>query len=141
MRTYHHKIRTSTFALFVGVAAESVRTGEQPMTGEQVSNRLWLDISHVTDALRDTPRALSNDEARWLRFGIHKVADGIELVESNRYILISVKALEIVEADYTPAILAPALAGWAAAEFGLGTPRGRTTLDTTTGQYTFDWDD
>jgi hypothetical protein len=140
MRTYHYKIQTSTFGLFVGLTAQAFPTDDPPAIGEQISNRVWLDTSQVSDTFRNTPLTLNDNENRWLRFGLEKVADDIEHADS-RYIRIAVRALEIVEVDYAEAALAPALAGWAAAEYGLTPPRGHTTLDTSTRQRTFQWDD
>ncbi|GAA2612178.1 hypothetical protein SMC26_10180 [Actinomadura fulvescens] len=140
MRTYHYKIQTSTFGLFVGITAEALPSDAPPAIGEQISDRIWLDTSQVSDTFRDMPLTLSENETRWLRFGLEKVADQIEHAD-GRYIRIVVRALEIVEADYAEATLAPALAGWAAAEYGLTPPRGHTTLDTSTRQRTFHWDD
>ena len=76
-----------------------------------------------------------------MRLGLSKVAGGIQCVDSSPYILISVRKLQIIEVDYAEAALAPAIAGWAAAEFSLATVRCNVGRDASTGQFTFDWNE
>jgi hypothetical protein len=141
VRTYRYKVQTSTFALFLGIGAEISRSICPPTTGHRVSTRVWLDASRITDAFRRRPVHLNESELDWLRAGLRKVADGIELAEPIGHVLIAVRALEIAEADYDPVALAPALAGWAAAEFGLAPHRIRITRDANANHYQLDWDE
>ncbi|MEV0537334.1 hypothetical protein [Kitasatospora sp. NPDC050463] len=61
--------------------------------------------------------------------------------EGPSYVLITIHALEIVEVDYAEAALAPTIAKWAEAEFGLAPRSGRINRDSTTGEVTFSWDE
>ncbi|MCW2916694.1 MAG: hypothetical protein JWN52_4762 [Actinomycetia bacterium] len=140
MRNYRYKVQTNTFGLFVGITAELVRTDVPPRIGDPVSGRIWLDASQAQDAFRDTPLPLSDCQIDHLQAGLLKVADAIELIEDSGYLLVVVRALEIVDADYTDGALAPAIAGWATAEFGLTPHRVHASFNKTTQQYLFEWD-
>lgn len=141
MGTYRYKVQKGGFGLFLGITAEATHLTGPPTTGVPVSNRVWLDASEVDNAFYRNRLALSEREVAWLRFGLGKVSGDIERVETSPYILVTVRALEILEADYAEATLAPAIAGWAAQKFCL-TPRpcvvGR---DSATGRITFDRDE
>ncbi|UUU19314.1 hypothetical protein [Streptomyces sp. DSM 40750] len=139
MRTYRFKVQKSGFGLFLGIAAEAIRLTTPPTTGAPVSDRVWLDASEVHNAYYGNRLALNERELAWLRLGLGKVTGGIELVDTSPYILISVRTLQIVEVDYAEAALAPAIAGWVAAEFSLAPVRCNVSRDTSTGQFTFDW--
>lgn len=139
MGTYRYKVQKGGFGLFLGIAAEATRLTDPPTTGVPVSNRVWLDASEVDNAFYRNRLALNEREVAWLRFGLGRVSGDIERVETSPHILVSVRALEILEADYAEAALAPAIAGWAAERFSL-TPRlCVVSRDGPTGQITFDW--
>jgi hypothetical protein len=63
----------------------------------------------------------------------------IEEADQNPYIVIVVQALEIVLVDYVEEALAPAIAGWAAQEFGFAGPHVTVKREEPTRQYTFEW--
>ncbi len=141
MQTYRYKVQTGGFGLFLGLAAETARLTTPPAIGVPVSDRVWLDASEVNHAYYGSRLALNERELAWLRLGLSKVAGGIQCVDSSPYILISVRTLQIIEVDYAEAALAPAIAGWAAAEFSLATVRCNVRRDASTGQFTFDWNE
>ncbi|MFJ6569173.1 hypothetical protein ACIQNU_17275 [Streptomyces sp. NPDC091292] len=141
VRTYRYKVQSGGFGLFLGVSAEAVRTTTSPAVGTPVTDRIWLDASEISSAHYGNRITLTASEVAWLRFGLSKVADRIEHVDRSPYVLIRVRALEIFEADYAEAVLAPAIAGWAEAEFSLTPHRMTARRDSATGQYTFDWDE
>ncbi|MBS2966668.1 hypothetical protein KGA66_26765 [Actinocrinis puniceicyclus] len=139
MRTYRYKVQTSAFGLFLGIGAEVHRSQDPPAIGHRAGTRVWLDASNITDTFRGKPLLLNEHEIDWLLAGLRTVADEIESIETTGHILITVRALEIVETDYDEVALAPAVAEWAAAEFGLAPGRGRITRDTGTGRYRLEW--
>lgn len=141
MRTHRFKVQKSGYGLFLGIEAEVTRLTTPPTTGAPVSDRVWLDASHVVNAYYGNRLALTERELAWLRLGLGKAAGGIELVDTSPYLLISVRALQIVEADYAEAALAPAIAGWVAAEFSLTPVPCKLSRDTSTGRFTIDWDE
>ncbi|MFJ9381089.1 hypothetical protein [Streptomyces sp. NPDC101455] len=141
MRTYRYKVQTRDFGLFIGIAADTALLDAPPVSGEAVSERVWLDAADVQDVYRGGQLALNEREIEWLRLGLRKVADSIELIESTSHVLVTLRALEIVEADYSEVALAPALARWMEAEFGLAPRRCGIARDSTTGQLTIDWDE
>lgn len=140
MRNHRFKRQTSKFGMFVGVTASACRTPSPPAGGDQVSDRVWLDTSQVQDGFNGTPLELTEDETEWLRSGLHRVTPDIERAEPGGHVIISVRALEIMLSDYSEAALAPAIAGWAAEEFGFTPRRVEVNLDEATRQYTFQWD-
>ncbi|MDX3636164.1 hypothetical protein PV728_39230 [Streptomyces europaeiscabiei] len=141
MRTYRYKVQKSGFGLILGIAAEAIRLTVRPTAGAPVSDRVWLDASEVNNAYRGSRLTLTESEVATLRVGLGKVSGDIELVESSPYILITVRALEIFEVDYAEVALAPAIAGWAEAEFSLAPRRCHATRDSATGEFTLDWDE
>ncbi|MGW1888580.1 hypothetical protein [Streptomyces sp. NPDC001970] len=141
MGTYRYKVQKSGFGLFLGIAAEATRLTNPPTVGAPVSNRVWLDASEVNNAFHGNRLVLNEREVAWLRVGLGKVSGDIERIETSPYILISVRALEIVEVDYTEAALAPAIAGWVTEQFALTPRRCNVSRDSTTGQFTFEWNE
>ncbi|MFD7631272.1 hypothetical protein ACFV7Q_35550 [Streptomyces sp. NPDC059851] len=139
METYRYKVQRSGFGLFLGIAAEATRLTNPPTTCVPVSNRVWLDASEVKNAFYGNPLALNESEVAWLRVGLGKVSDDIERIETSGHVLISVRALEILEVDYAEAALAPAIAGWAAERFALPPRRCNVSRDGATGRFTLDW--
>jgi hypothetical protein len=139
MRTYRYKVQTNAFGLFLGITAEATRLDTAPTIGNRLSDRVWLDTSQVHNAYRGEPLTLSERESAWLEFGLLKVTSGIE-AQATGHVLITLQALEIVDADYAEATLAPALARWTEEEFGLPLNPGHVTRDSTTGEFTFGWD-
>ena len=141
MRTYRYKLQTSSYGLFVGVTAEAVQLNAPPAAGNQVSDRVWLDTSRVHNTYSGRQLALNEQETTWLRLGLREYTESIELTAPDSYVLITIHALEVVDADYAEAALAPALAKWTEAEFGLAPRSGRINRDSTTGELTFSWDE
>ncbi|EFE76436.1 hypothetical protein K7395_15555 [Streptomyces filamentosus] len=141
MRTYRYKVQKSGFGLLLGITAEAIRLTVPPTTGAPVSDRVWLDVAEVNNAYYGSQLILTESEVATLRVGLGKVSGDIELVESSPYILIAVRALEIFEVDYAEVALAPAIAGWAEAEFSLSPRRGHASRDSATGEFTVDWDE
>ncbi|MFI9367018.1 hypothetical protein ACIG5E_39205 [Kitasatospora sp. NPDC053057] len=141
MRTYRYRVQRNGFGLFLGIAAEATRPTNLPVRGIPVSDRVRLNASEVSDTFHGNRLALNEHEVAYLQLGLRKVSSAIERIETSPYIVISVRALEIVEVDYVEEALAPAIAGWAAAEFSL-TPRPcNVSRDSATGRFTFDWDE
>jgi hypothetical protein len=140
MRTFRYKVQTSSYGLFVGVTADAVRLQVPPTRGNRVRDRVWLDTSQVHSAYSGQQLVLNEQEVTWLRLGLREYAEDIELTAPGSYVLITIHALEIVDADYAEAALAPALAKWTEAEFGLASRSGRINRDSTTGRFTFSWD-
>ncbi|MET9890353.1 hypothetical protein ABZZ47_09050 [Streptomyces sp. NPDC006465] len=141
MGAYRYKVQKGGFGLFLGIAAEITRLTDVPTPGAPVSNRVWLDASEVVNAFHGNRLVLNEREVAWLRAGLGQVSGDIERIETSPYILISVRALEIFEVNYAEEALAPAIAGWAAENFAF-TPRNCTVShDSTTGQFTLDWDE
>ncbi|WP_329211495.1 hypothetical protein OG257_26745 [Streptomyces sp. NBC_00683] len=141
MRTHRYRVQKGGFGLFLGIAAEATRLSAPPTNGTPVSNRVWLDASEVRNAYYGSRLTLTESEVASLQVGLGKVSGAIELVESSPYVLIAVRALEIVEADYAEVALAPAIAGWAESEWSLAPRRCSALRDSTTGQYTLHWDE
>ncbi|MFD8978931.1 hypothetical protein [Streptomyces sp. NPDC059564] len=141
MRTYRYKVQRSGFGLFVGIAAEAIRLAAPPTAGAPVSDRVWLDASEVDNAYYGSRLTLTTREVATLQLGLGKVSADIERVESSPYILIAVRALEIIEVDYAEVALAPAIAGWAEAEFSLAPGHCHATRDSATGEFTLDWEE
>lgn len=140
MRNHRFRRQIGGCTVFAGITARTLRTTIPPAGADKISTRVWLETSHVTDSYSDVPRPLPEDEARWLGFGLRQVADDIERAEAHGHVVIAVQALEIVLVDYVEAALAPAIAGWAAEEFGFEPHRVRVTRDQGTGEYEFAWD-
>lgn len=141
MRNYRYRRQTNRFGLFAGVTASVVRADVPPATAVQISQRVWIDASHVEDGFRHTPLSLTQTETDSLRLGLSKVARHIEDADQSPYITVTVHALEIVLVDYAEDALAPAIAGWAAEEFGFPHPQVHVHFDQPTRQFTFDWED
>lgn len=139
MSNYRYRVRSGGFGLFAGVTALVVHPHDPPTTSEPVSQRVWVDTSQVQDAVRGTPLSLTAEEHQWLHFGVLKVARSIENVDPNPCIVVSVQALEIFLVDHVEESLAPAIAGWAAQEFGFAAPRVTVRLDRPARQWVFDW--
>ena len=141
MHNYRFKRQTSKFGVFVGVTADALRQTTPPAKADHISDRLWLDTSDVTDGFRDTSLELSRNEVGWLRTGLLHVADDITRAEPTRHIIVVIHALEIVEVDYMELALAPAIAGWAAQEFGFTNRPADIRLDDQTNQCIISWTD
>lgn len=141
VRTHRYKVQKGGFGLFLGIAAEAIRLTAPPTTGTHVSNRIWLDASEVNNAYYGGRITLTEPEVASLQLGLGKVSGAIEQAESSPCILIKVRALEIVEADYAEVALAPAIAGWAEAEWSLAPCRCDAIRDSTTGQFTLAWEE
>jgi len=139
MSNYRYRVQTSKFGLFAGVTAQVVHPETQPVACDPISDRVWIETSQVADGFRGTPLPLSSEEAQWLQRGLRQVVHHIEDVDQNPYIVVAVQALEIVLVDYVEEALAPAIAGWAAQEFGFVGPHVTVRLDEPTRQYTFQW--
>ncbi|MFI6031835.1 hypothetical protein [Amycolatopsis magusensis] len=140
MRNHRFKHQTNTFGMFVGVTASAARVSVPPAMGDQISERIWLAPSQVHEGFKGTPLILTEEEIEWLRSGLRRVSADIERAERDGHVVVSVQALEIVEADYVTAALAPAIAGWAAEEFGFAPHRVEVTFDEPTKRYVFEWD-
>jgi hypothetical protein len=140
MRNYRYRIQTNRFGLFAGVTAHVTHSDTPPTNAIQVSDRVWMDVSHVEDGFQHTPLTPTADATQALRLGLHKVASRIEAADQHPHITITVDALEISPADYIDAALAPAVAGWAAEEFKFTRPNVTARLHEPTRQYTFDWE-
>ena len=140
MGIHRYKVQRGGFGLFLGIAAEVTRLTNPPTGGVSVSDRVWLDTSEVKNPYYGNGLTLSEREVAWLRLGLGKVSENIELIETSPCILISVQTLEILEVDYVEAALAPAIAGWAAEKFSLIPRPCKVSHDSATGQFTFDWD-
>ncbi|MEU0213173.1 hypothetical protein [Streptomyces canus] len=141
MRTYRYKVQTSSYGLFLGITAEAIQLNAPPTSGNQVSDRVWLDTGRVHHAYSGRKLALNGQEVTWLHLGLREYTESIELGAPGSYVLIIIHALEVVDADYAEAALAPALAKWTEAEFGLAPRSGRINRDSTTGELTFSWDE
>ncbi|GIF72431.1 hypothetical protein [Asanoa siamensis] len=141
MRNYRFKRQTNKVGTFAGVTAETLRSEDPPADLEPISDRVWLDASRVVDGFRGTPLTVSEEETDWLRVGLRRVADDIERATSGGHVVVAVRALEIVEVDYIPAALAPAIAGWAAEEFGFPLLRADITHNGQTNQHVVTWTD
>lgn len=141
MRTYRYKVQTSRYGLFLGVTAEAVQLNAPPASGDQVSDRVWLDTSRIQNAYSGRKLELNEQEIAWLLLGLREYTKSIELGAPSSYVLITIHALEIMEVDYAEAVLAPAIAKWVEAEFGLAPRSGRINRDSTTGEVTFGWDE
>ncbi|MFE2019813.1 hypothetical protein ACFW9O_17430 [Streptomyces sp. NPDC059499] len=141
MRTHRYKVQKGGFGLFLGIAAEVIRPASPPPGGTPVSDRVWLDASEVRNAYYGSRLTLTESEIASLRAGLGKVSGAIELVDGSPCILIAVRALEIVEADYAEVALAPAIAGWAESEWSLAPRRCDAVRDSATGRYTLNWDE
>ena len=141
MRTSRYKVQTSSYGLFVGVTAETVQLSAPPAGGNQVSDRVWLDTSRIHNAYTGRQLALNEQEVTWLRYGLREHTESIEHAAPGSYVVITIHGLEVVDADYAEAALAPAIAKWTEAEFGLVPRSGHINRDTTTEQFTFSWDE
>ncbi|MFD7097111.1 hypothetical protein [Streptomyces xanthophaeus] len=119
MRTHRYKKQTAGSGVFLGISAVVSRPATTPAVGAPVSDRVWLAASAVDHAFYGNRLALDAHELGWLRHGLATTAADIERVETCPFVLVEVRALEIVEAHYQPAALAAAIAGWATEEFGL----------------------
>ncbi|WP_405706197.1 hypothetical protein OG264_03710 [Streptomyces xanthophaeus] len=119
MRTHRYKKQTAGFGVFLGISAVVSRPPTTPAVGAPVSDRVWLAASAVDHAFYGNRLALDAHELGRLRHGLATTAADIERVETCPFVLVEVRALEIVEAHYQPTALAAAIAGWAAEEFGL----------------------
>ena len=139
MRNYRFKRQTATFGVFVGVTAEALRETTAPREVERISDRVWMDTSGVTDGFRHTSLTLNQHEVGYLRTGLRHVADDITRAEPAGHIIVVVHAVEIVEVDYMEVALAPAIAGWAAEEFGFTHHPADIRLDAQTNQYAVHW--
>ena len=139
MHNYRFKRQTSKRGTFAGVTADALRQATPPAEADHVSDRLWLDTSHVTDGFRGTSLDLSRDEVGWLRFGLLHVADDITRAEPTGQVIVVVHALEIIETDYVEPALAPAIAGWAALEFGFANRPADIRRDEQTGRDVVSW--
>jgi hypothetical protein len=139
MSNYRSRVQTSGFGLFAGVTAHVLHPHDPPTTSEPVGQRVWLDTSQVEDGFRGTPLSLTTEETRWLHLGLRKVARSVETVDPNPCIVVAIQALEIVLVDYVEEALAPAIAGWAAQEFGFAGPQVTVRLDQPARQYVFEW--
>ncbi|GAA1654661.1 hypothetical protein [Actinoplanes couchii] len=111
---YLLKRQTAGWGLFVGIVAEPEHTAR----GEQVTDRLWLDTSPLVDGFRGGPLQLSPEETGFLHAGLTRVAAGIRHASGDTDVTVVVRELLTVEVDYSPGGLAPAIAGWAAQQFG-----------------------
>jgi hypothetical protein len=100
MRTYRYRVQTSTFGLFLGITAETLRPQEPTTVGHHVSARIWLDTARITNTFRNEPVSLNGNEVESLLLGLRNVAKDIERAEPTEHILIAVRGLEIVETDY-----------------------------------------
>lgn len=140
MRNYRYRHQTNRFGLFVGVTAHVMHADAPPVAAVQISSRVWIDTSHVEDGFRHTPVSLTQGETDSLQLGLRKVAHRIEGADGRRHIIVIVHALEIVVADYAEEALAPAIAGWAADEFGFVGPKVTVRFDEPTRQFAFDWE-
>ena len=139
MRNYRFKRQTSKMGIFAGVTADALRQTTPPAQADPVTDRLWLDTSQVTDGFRGTPLELNRDEVGWLRFGLLHVADDITRAEPTGQVTVVIHALEIVEVDYIEPALAPAIAGWAAEEFGFANRPAEIRRDDHTRRYVVSW--
>jgi hypothetical protein len=140
MRNYRYRIQTNQFALFAGVTAHVTHHDTPPTNAIQISDRVWMDVSHIQDGFQHTPLTLTGEAIEALTLGLHKVASRIEAADQHPHITITVDALEISPTDYIDAALAPAVAGWAAEEFQFARPNVTVRLDRPNPQYTFNWE-
>jgi hypothetical protein len=136
---YRGRVEGPGFFLFLGINAEVVRTTAAPSGAEPVGDRLWLDASRVVEAFRGTPWTVSEEETGWLRAGLACVAADIARAEPVAHVTVAVRALEVVEVDYLEAALAPAIAGWAAAEFGFTAPQATISRLGEAVRYSVEW--
>ncbi|MGW0396098.1 hypothetical protein ACWDYJ_35615 [Streptomyces sp. NPDC003042] len=141
LRSYRYKVQKAGFGLFLGIKAEVARLATPPAVGAPVSGRVWLDASEVENAFYGNRLELNEREIGWLRHGLGKVSDGIERVETRPYLLIGVRALEIVEVDYHEVALAPAIVGWATEEFALQPRTCVVRRDGATGRLAIEWNE
>lgn len=139
MSNYRYRVQNSRFGLFAGVTSQVVQPRTGPIEGNRISRRVWIDTAQVEDGFRGTALALSDQEVQSLSLGLGKVAHDIETADPSPCVIVAVRALEIVLVDYVEAALAPAIAGWAAQEFGFTGPRVTVHFDDATGQYVFGW--
>jgi hypothetical protein len=137
-RNFRFKRQTGGYGVFAGVTAEAVRATCPPAGVDRVGDRLWLDASRVIEGFRGTPLTLNRDEIGWLRTGLSRVAADIAGAETAAHVIVVVHAVEIVEVDYAELALAPAIAGWAAEEFGFPNRAG-ISLDQQTGRHVLTW--
>jgi Putative addiction module component len=95
-------------ALDLKATASPLPDGPPPQA-ERVADGLYLQI--------DLGRPLTEEEVGFLRLGLRLVAAEIALLQTAP-ILVRIVGLEYNPCDYQPEGLAPAIAGWAAREFG-----------------------
>jgi hypothetical protein len=138
---FRGRFKEPRFFLFLGIEAEAVRSATPPSGAEPVSDRLWLDASRIVDGFRGGPLRVSTEEHGRLRAGLLRVAPDIARAEPSAHVTVVVHALEIVECDYLEASLEPAVAGWAAAEFGFTAPGTVVGRVGDTGSVLVDWDE
>ncbi len=139
MHNYRFKRQTGKFGVFVGVTAHALRQTTPPMRADHISGRVWLDTSEVTDGFRGTSLTLSQNQIEWLQTGLRHVADAITGAEPTAHLVVVIDALEIVEMDYVDEALAPAIAGWAAQEFGFADRPVDIRFDDQTNQCFVSW--
>ncbi|MBV9855083.1 MAG: hypothetical protein JOY82_11295 [Streptosporangiaceae bacterium] len=140
MRNYRYKQQRGGLGVLAGITAQATRVSEQPATGEQVSKRVWLDASQVSEGFTGRQLRLSGDEIAWLRHGLGHVAHHIERPDQDEFVVIAVRTVDIVPIDYLGAALAPAIAGWAAEEFGFPPPQCLVRFDQPAQRYVAEWD-
>ncbi|GIE34917.1 hypothetical protein Ait01nite_079620 [Actinoplanes italicus] len=119
---FRGRLKEPRYFLFLGIKAEAVRSATPPSEAEPVADRLWLEASRIVDGFRGGPLRVSAGEIGRLRAGLLRVSPDIARAEPSAHVTVVVHALEIVECDYHEASLEPAVAGWAAAEFGFTAP-------------------
>ena len=139
MHNYRFKRQTGQFGMFAGVTAHALRQTTPPMGADHVSDRVWLDTSHVTDSFRDTSLTLGQSQIEWLQTGLRHVADDIARAEPTAHLVVVIDALEIFETDYSDEALGLAIAGWAAQEFGFTNRPVDIRLDDQTHRYVISW--
>jgi hypothetical protein len=138
MHTFRYRLLGSSWGIAIDLDAEATVLPSPPTGVTTITRRLSLCVSLKTpDVGHLIP--LTAEERDWLAHGLRLIAAEIETACPTGYVLVTVYRAAFNECDYQPEGLAAALAGWAAAEFGLTStlPAARYSRDID--QYVYDW--
>jgi hypothetical protein len=135
--TFHYRLLRASWGIAVDVDAEATVLASPP-PARQVSSHVFLSVA--LQARTDAPAThLTADEHDWLAHGLALVAPQIESARPTGHVLVTVRGLTFNPCHYQPEGLAAALAGWAAAEFGLTCPLPSARYDKVSNRYEYEW--
>lgn len=142
VRTASYRLLRGPWGIAIDLTAEAALTREPPSSGEQVGERVWLDVTPVREhvpADRSGVR-LTPEELPWLRHGMALLTDNIEATHGQaQHTLVTVHRVLFPEADFQPEGLAAALLQWGREEFGLDARPVEVTFDRETNRYVYPW--